>query len=292
MASQALESARRQERIGSAVWGLTLMVMGALFMLDSLGTIDMGARSQHSASRAVDGDPQDALVLHLQRPPVDHGRSRLEAGDHAHQAQLGGGLRHRVPDRGLGRRLVLDDRRGRCERARRHRGAQPLRQRTLRAPGRDEARDAVGLLALGAGGLRPGQEPDSQGKSATASSREGTSYWLIFWPVLLIAAGLPALIAPKDPGNQVLGLILASTGLVLQARNLGLLPWSFNETLAVLLILTGTVLVLRRCAGRAVARRRSLRARPRQGKSNTRSRHLAHSRLTSLERATGLWPEP
>jgi hypothetical protein len=249
MASQALESARRQERIGSAVWGLTLMVMGALFMLDSLGTIDMGARSQHSASRAVDGDPKTRWSSTFSDPQwimVDLGskqeitRIRLNW-----EAAYATAYRIEVSDDGSSWTTVADVANG-------HGG---IEEHNLSASGRfvrlDGTRRATpwgySLWELEVYGQ--GKSPISQGKSATASSREGTSYWLIFWPVLLIAAGLPALIAPKDPGNQVLGLILTSTGLVLQARNLGLLPWSFNETLAVLLILTGTVLVLQALRG-------------------------------------------
>ncbi len=250
MSSPALAQGRRQERIGSAVWGLTLMAMGALFMLDSLGTIDLGARARYSASRAVDGDtatrwsssfrdPQWLAVDLGARQDITRVKLNWETA-HATAYQI------QVSDDGAHWTTALDveDGRGGIEEH-----ALAASGRHLRVNGTKRATQwGYSIRELEVYGA--GKEPLSRGRAATASSREGSAYWLLFWPVLLVAAGLPALIAPKDPGNQVMGALLTGTGLVLLCRNLGLLPWSFNETVAVLLILTGAILVLQAVRGK------------------------------------------
>jgi hypothetical protein len=241
---------RRQDQIGSAVWGLTLMTMGALFMLDTLGAIDMGARSKYAASRAVDGDagtrwssafsdPQWIAVDLGARQEITRVRLNWEAAyATAYQIQ--------VSDDGSTWTTAFDVENGRGG----------IEEHGLSAIGRFVRVNGTRRATPWGYSLRElevygkDKSPLSRGKSATASSREGTAYWLLYWPVLLMAAGLPALIAPKDSGNQVMGVILTGTGLVLQCRNLGLLPWSFNETVAVLLILTGAILVIQSLRGK------------------------------------------
>lgn len=84
----------------------------------------------------------------------------------------------------------------------------------------------------------------SRAKPASSSSSEGQSAWLIYWPLLLVALGLPALIAPKDPGEQVVGLALTVFGAALQLHRLGLSPWDFKDVLPGVLVLVGLLLVL------------------------------------------------
>jgi hypothetical protein len=250
MGSEAVALGRRQERIGSIVWGITLMTMGGLFMLDSLGAIDMGARAQYAAAKAVDGDVATRWSSAFSDPQwlaVDLGAKREIArvrlnweAAHAIAYQI------QLSDDGSHWTTVVDVENG-------HGGIEEhelaASSRFVRMYGTKRATPwGYSLRELEVYG--PGKELLSRGKSATASSREGTGYWLLYWPLLLIAAGLPALIAPKDSGNQVMGAILTGTGLVLQCRSLGLLPWSFNETLAALLILTGAVLVLQSLRGK------------------------------------------
>jgi hypothetical protein len=79
---------------------------------------------------------------------------------------------------------------------------------------------------------------------ATASSREGASYWALYWPLLLIGAGLPALFAPKDGGDQLFGLFLAGTGVFLQLQRLAVIDWSLARAWPILLLAGGLLLVI------------------------------------------------
>src|SRR4249920_3563661 len=54
---EAIARAKRQARVSQGVWGLLLIVMGALFTLADLGKIDMGDPWRYPPSNAVDGDP-------------------------------------------------------------------------------------------------------------------------------------------------------------------------------------------------------------------------------------------
>ena len=74
----------------------------------------------------------------------------------------------------------------------------------------------------------------SQGKRATASSVEDQvafALWFRFWPLLLVAGGLPLLLAPRNDANQVFGLVLTAMGAFLQLQNLGLVPWGVRADL-------------------------------------------------------------
>jgi hypothetical protein len=87
----------------------------------------------------------------------------------------------------------------------------------------------------------------SQGKRATASSVEDSvefALWFRFWPLLLVASGLPLLLAPRNDSNQVFGIVLAAAGALLQLQNLGLVPWGFRQTSAVVLVVVGLVILL------------------------------------------------
>jgi hypothetical protein len=251
MGSQAVALAKRQERISGVVWGLTLMTMGALFMLDSLGAIDMGARATHAASRAVDGDTSTRWSSSFSDPQwiaVDLGAkqeiSRVRLNWEAAYARA---YQIQVSDDGKTWTTAWDVPEG-------HGG---IEEQDLAASGRFVRMYGTKRATQWGYSLRElevygqGKQSLSRGKTATASSREGTGYWLLYWPVLLIAAGIPALIAPRNPGNQVLGVVLTGAGVVLLSRNLGLLPWSFNETVAVLLILAGGILVFQALRGKA-----------------------------------------
>jgi len=83
----------------------------------------------------------------------------------------------------------------------------------------------------------------SEGRPATASSLEGTGYLFLYWPVLMIGSGLPLLLAPKDGGEQVIGLILASLGAVFQLQNLALVGWRLSQVWPILLVVAGLLLV-------------------------------------------------
>lgn len=66
-----------------------------------------------------------------------------------------------------------------------------------------------------------------------------------YWPLILIALGIPALVAPKDSGDQVWGVFLVSVGAFFQLRRLDLIDWSWYEIWPLFLILAGAVLLLR-----------------------------------------------
>jgi hypothetical protein len=83
----------------------------------------------------------------------------------------------------------------------------------------------------------------SPGMAATASSLEGTNPWFLYWPVLMIGSGLPLLLAPKDGGEQVIGLILASLGAVFQLQNLALVSWRLSQVWPILLVVAGLLMV-------------------------------------------------
>ena len=87
----------------------------------------------------------------------------------------------------------------------------------------------------------------SQGKRAMASSMENQgpfALWFRFWPLLLVASGLPLLLAPRDDANQVVGMVLTAAGTFLQLQGLGLVPWGFRQTSAIVLIVVGLVILL------------------------------------------------
>ena len=66
----------------------------------------------------------------------------------------------------------------------------------------------------------------------------------MFWPLVLVASGLPLLLAPRSDSNQVFGIVLTAAGGLLQLQNLGLVPWGFRQTSAVVLVLVGVVILL------------------------------------------------
>jgi hypothetical protein len=68
--------------------------------------------------------------------------------------------------------------------------------------------------------------------------------WLRFWPLLLVASGLPLLLAPRDDASQVIGMVLTAMGTFLQLQGLGLVPWGFRQTSSVVLIVVGVVILL------------------------------------------------
>jgi sulfite exporter TauE/SafE len=59
----------------------------------------------------------------------------------------------------------------------------------------------------------------------------------------MIGSGLPLLLAPKDGGEQVIGLILASLGAVFQLQNLALVSWRLSQVWPILLVVAGLLMV-------------------------------------------------
>src|SRR5262249_13912186 len=87
----------------------------------------------------------------------------------------------------------------------------------------------------------------SRGKHAVGSSLEDTGpfvLWFKFWPLLLVASGLPLLLAPRSDSNQVFGIILSSVGVFLQLQGLGVVPWGIRQSAAGVLVVVGVVILL------------------------------------------------
>ena len=248
------ELSRRQEVVSKVVWGLLLMSMGVLFMLENLGKIDLESieRWRYAARHAVDGNPETRWSSVFRDPQwitVDLGatvaisRVRINwEGAYAKRYTI------EVSDDDATWRTVksvtktaegVDD----------HEVA--AAGRYLRVHGTERATpygySLWELEVYGPAGLVSG------GRPARVSSREGSRRWALYWPLLMIAAGLPPLIAPKDGGDQILGLFLTGFGVFFQLQKLALVHWTFAETWPILLMGAGLLLVaqaLRQMAGR------------------------------------------
>ena len=247
--TEAKARAIRQERVAKMVWGSLFVVMGVLFTLHDMGRIDLGEpKNEFAAGRAVDGDEKtrwSSAFRDSQWLMVDLGsavalsRVRLNweaayAKDYELQISSDGmnwTTVRRVKD---GEGGVEEQEVGQTARYVRVLG---LRRATPYGISLWELQvfDADGALV-------------SQGKSATASSTEDAilafALWFRFWPLVLVASGLPLLLTPRSDANQVFGIVLTAAGGLLQLQNLGLVPWGFRQTSAVVLIVVGLVILL------------------------------------------------
>jgi hypothetical protein len=235
---------RRQERVTKVVWGLLLITAGVLFTLDNLGKIELTVGRQFAPASAVDGDPATRWSSEFRDPQwitVDLGAATDITGvklnweaAHAKAYQL------QVSNDGSSWTTVRDVT-----------GADggiddldvSARARYVRMFGTSRATPyGYSLWEFEVHGA------PTPAKTATASSIERVDPWPMYWPVLLIAAGIPSLVAPKDSGNQVVGLLLTGMGAALQLRHLGLVSWGYKGAGAALLIVGGLILVI--CAWR------------------------------------------
>jgi hypothetical protein len=240
--------ARRQERLSKVVWGSLFVVMGVLFTLHDMGRINLGEPlNELSPEHAVDGDDKTrwgSAFRNQQWLMVDLGASvplskvRLNwetayAKDYELQLSNDGLLWNTVRRVTGGNGGVEDQEVGQTARYVRVLG---LRRATPYGISLYELQvfDSDGQLI-------------SQGKRATASSVEDQvafALWFRFWPLVLVAGGLPLLLAPRNDANQVFGLVLSAMGTFLQLQNLALVPWGVRQTSAVVLILVGVVILL------------------------------------------------
>jgi hypothetical protein len=240
--------AHRQARVAKIVWGSFFIVMGVVFTLHDMGRIDLGENAHAlRPENAVDGhfttrwssafsDPQWLTVDLGVATPLSRVRLTWEvayARDYELQVSSDG-EKWTTVRRVTGGEGGIEDQ------------EMPATARYVRVMGLRRATpygyslwelqvfDSAGALV-------------SQGKPATASSVEDNGpflLWLRFWPLLLVATGLPLLLAPRDDTSQVIGMALAAGGTFLQLQGLGIVPGGFRQTSSVILILAGVVILL------------------------------------------------
>lgn len=252
--AEAATREKRQARVSKAVWGGICLVMGTLFTLNNLERIDMTQDRRYLPGNAVDGDSKTRWSSAFHDPqwiaidlgaPQDITRVKLDwEGAYAKAYQIDvseDGSRWTTV------KEVTDGDGGSDEHDVTARG------RYVRMSGTTRSTPyGYSLWEFEVYGPLPGPLL-SRGKIATASSKETAGLWFLYWPVLFIGAGLPALIAPKDGGDQVLGLVLTSLGVFLQAQKLLFVSWTFAQIWPILLMAVGFVLVaqaLRQMGGR------------------------------------------
>jgi hypothetical protein len=248
---------RRQARVAKAVWGVLLITMGVLFTLHELGRLELRPRSwRHPASMAVDGDPKTRWSSSFGDPqsitidlgaPAEIRRLRLNweaAYAKAYQLQVSddGATWSTLASETAGDGDVDEhDVSARAQYVRMY-GTQRATPygyslwefEVYGAPGASRYGAANGPASL-----------LSHAVSASASSEENAAHpWFVYWPLLLVAGGLPALLAPKDGGDEVVGFLMAGAGVLLQLRQLELTTWGLRETLPLVLIVAGAMLLL------------------------------------------------
>ena len=245
MASKT-EMAQRRNRqaiVAKVVWGLLGVTMGTLFMLQNLGRIDLGGRWPYPANNAVDGDPNTRWSSAFSDPQwvtVDLGaraeitRVRLNwesayarsyAIEVSDDNEAWTTLKSVSKDAGGADDFELAAS-GRYVRVRGQQRATPYGYSLWEL----EVYGPAGLI--------------SRGKSTMVSSREGISPYFLYWPVLMIGAGLPALLAPKDGGDQITGLLLTAFGVSLQLQNLEMVSWTLSQTWPLAFVAAGLLLVV------------------------------------------------
>jgi hypothetical protein len=234
--------------VAKVVWGSLFVVMGVLFTLHDMGHIDLGEPEPKLAAKyAVDGnektrwssafrDPQWLTVDLGAVSPI--GRIRLSwEGAFAKDYDL------QVSSDGVDWTTVasVSDGDGGIDV---HEVA--VTGRWVRMMGTKRA-TPYGYSLWELQVFDPAGTLVSQGKPASASSLENRNplaHWLRFWPLMLVASGLPLLLAPRDDANLVFGIVLTGLGAFLQLQRLGLVPWGFRETASALLIVIGLVILL------------------------------------------------
>jgi hypothetical protein len=248
MDAQRRARAQRQERVAKVVWGTFFVTMGVLFTLHDMGRIDLGEpRSKFSAAYAVDGDATTRWSSAFGQPQwltVDLG-SELPLGKVrlSWESAFAKSYELQTSTNGLewttARRV--DEGHGGIEDQALDTSARFVRLLGLSratpygfSVWEMEVYDSSGVLV-------------SHGKTATSSSVEDSGpfvLWIQFWPLLLVASGLPLVLAPRDDASQVFGLALTAIGGVVQLQHLRLVPWTAREAASVLLIAIGVLILL------------------------------------------------
>ncbi|HKC13364.1 MAG TPA: discoidin domain-containing protein, partial [Vicinamibacteria bacterium] len=246
--ARARARAQRQERVAKIVWGSLFVVMGVLFTLHDLGRIDLGEPAhKFDAGHAVDGNPKTRWSSAFSDPqwltvdlgadaPLSRVRLHWEAAyakDYELQVSSDGvnwTTARRVTDAGGGIEQQGISATARYVRLMGTRRATPYGYSLWEL----EIFDSEGALI-------------SRGKPATASSVEdhgAFGLWLRFWPLLVVASGLPLLLAPRDDTTQVVGMVLTAGGAFLQLQGLALVSWGVQQALSIVLMVVGVVILL------------------------------------------------
>jgi hypothetical protein len=240
--------ARRQEQVSKVVWGLMFVTVGTLFLLHETGRIDLGQGGKPGLrpAFAVDGEESTRWSSAFRDPQsitVDLGAAAAikkvvlkwegsygkdyeilvsEDGTRwttAAQVKDGDGAVDELPMDAQGRYVRM-------------------------AGTRRGSPWGYSLYELQVYG--PEGALLSRDKPVTASSVEGGDLypWIRFWPLLMVAAGLPLVLAPRDDGNLVFGVLLTGAGAYWQLHNFDLVQWSFGQAAAVLFIVVGLLILL------------------------------------------------
>jgi hypothetical protein len=239
----AAELEERQSRVAKAVWGLLAIAMGVLFTLNNFGKLDL-ERKPFPARYAVDGDPETRWSSQFYEPQslsIDLGApatitrvtlnwEKAYAKDYRVDVSYDGKdwtTVARVKDGDGGVDELPVEATGRYVRLSATKRGTPFGVSLWEM----EVFGTSGVLSLD--------------RKAQASSLEGQGLWFMFWPVTLIGAGLPLILAPKDAGHFMGGVLLAGLGVYFQVRSLDLIPpIASHLVLPIALILFGVVLVL------------------------------------------------
>ena len=240
--------ARRQERVAKFVWGSLFVVMGVLFTLHDMGRINLGEpRREFTAENAVDGDVGTRWSSAFHDPqwlsvdlgtPLPLGRIRItweEAHAKDYELQVSNdGVRWTTA------RQVRDSEGGVQE--------QELEgtARFFRLLGTKRS-TPYGYSVWELQVFDSSGHLVSEGKPVRASSLEGPNpfaLWARFWPLLLVASGLPLILVPRDDASQIVGVVLAGVGTFVQLSGLGIIPWGLRESAAVVLVVVGLVILL------------------------------------------------
>jgi len=237
----------RQTRVAKVVWGLLFLTMGVLFFLDEAGQVNMRGPETYPGAYAVDGDPKTRWSSGWSDPQsltVDLGTvadiTRVKLLWEAAHAVA---YRLEVSSDGTNFTTVQEVKDGDGE-------TDDLEVATsgryVRMAGTKRSSQYGYSLyefeVYGPDGLLSFARPVRV--TSTETMPLWPLFWSRYWPLFLVGLGLPAVFAPKDGGDQFLGLVFASSGVFFQLQRLGLVQWTFAQAWPILLVVGGALLVV------------------------------------------------
>jgi hypothetical protein len=249
----------RHERVSSLVWGLLLIGLGLMLTAEQLGIGPMGTErprlTEHAAERAVDGDPETRWASGFDDDEwisIDLGEAREIARIRLvwEQAHARSYTLEASDDGSRWETLVREeDGEGGTEEHR-----LDARARWVRVHGLERA-TGYGFSLWEVEVFGPPTEENEEGallsrnQPTQASSREEIvwpfpslfTFFASWWPLFVIAAGLPNLLVPRSDGDEVGGMITIAVGVVVLLDNL---DWSLRQAAPIVLVLVGVVVVV------------------------------------------------